>query len=118
MLDPKDQQCGKMPHYFPGERGWAKLEMTDVEVGVYAKLMPCILLYLWRRVGELKGGASSMARGEDSYVKGSGTLVISHRGVKCSFWYQFGMLRAFIKTQYLKPSLSFKSQRKFDAGPH
>lgn len=35
----------------------------------------------------MKGGASSMARGEDSHVKGSGILVVSLRGeaVKVSF---------------------------------
>ena len=47
MPDPWDQQieqCGIMPHYFPGERRWARLELTDAEVGVYTKIMPWILL--------------------------------------------------------------------------
>ena len=37
------------------ERGWAKLELTDAEVGVYTKIMPWILLYLWSRVSCPKG---------------------------------------------------------------
>ena len=72
-----------MPHYFPGEIGWViKLDLTNAEVGVYTKIMPWILLYLWSRVGELKGTASSLARlrGEDSYVNASGILFVSLSG--------------------------------------
>ena len=29
MPDPRDEKCGKMPHYCPGGWGWALLELTD-----------------------------------------------------------------------------------------
>lgn len=90
-----------MPHYFPGEIGWViKLDLTNAEVGVYTKIMPWILLYLWSRVGELKGAASSMPRGEDSYVNASGILVVSRL---------VGNL--LNKSQHLRPSVVFQESK-------
>lgn len=82
-----------MPHYFPGEIGWViKLDLTNAEVGVYTKIMPWMLLYLWSRVGELKGAASSMPRG--------GILVVSRL---------VGNL--LNKSQHLRPSVVFQESK-------
>lgn len=66
-----------MFYYFLGEIGWViKLDLINVEVGVYIKIMFWILFYLWSRVGELKGVVSFMFRGEDFYVNVLGIFVV------------------------------------------
>lgn len=77
----------------------------------YTKTIPWKLLYLRSRVGELKGTASSMPRGEDSYVNASGILVVSRLVGNLPFWTQFEMVRALIKSQHLKPSIVFQESK-------